>query len=253
MIIGWKQSDCAGSVAFSQRLQQKDPRSPVTDQTETVASQEAQCERLDMNHVRRNSEFHDSFRVPLVALLWVATLVGAGPARSQSAPAASIDAGTLIEQIKTEIQEARKLKTRPTLSIKNVKITLKTVAERNAEGGIKFVIPIFPVSVNASAEVSSAATQVISLSFKPEGPINIGAKSSLGLADAINSAKVAIQTAMSSEPPFKLDELNYEADFVLKADTKGGFSFWIVDLGSAGLSKSSMQHVTVELSPSVTP
>ena len=126
----------------------------------------------------------------------------------------------MIEQIKIEIQEARKLKTRPTLTINNVKITLKAVAERSADGGVKFVIPII-----GSAEVTNTTTQVLSLSFKPEGAIDIGAKTSLGLADAINAAKVAIQTAMSSDPRLELDNLVYEADFILKADAKGRFSF----------------------------
>jgi hypothetical protein len=170
-------------------------------------------------------------------------LVGLG--YGQPAPPTFLDAATVIEQIKVEIQEARKLKTRPTLAIKNVKVTLKAVAEHRADGGVKLVIPILPI--NGRAEVANTTTQVLSLSFKPEGAIDIGAKSSIGLADAINAAKLAIQTAMSSDPRFKLDGLVYEADFVLKADAKGGFSFWVFDVASE-LAKSSTQHVSVELS-----
>ena len=126
-----------------------------------------------------------------------------------------------------------------------MKITLNAKAERSADGSVKFVIPIIPV--NGSTEVAYTATQVLSLSFKPEGAIDIGAKSSLGLADAINAAKIAIQSAMSSDPRFKLENLVYEADFVLKADAKGGFSFWVFDVG-AEIARSSTQHVAVELS-----
>jgi len=121
-----------------------------------------------------------SIRTPFIGLLWLASLFGAaGPVYCQPAPPTSVDAAGLIEQIKIEIQEARKLKTRPTLTIKNVKVTLKADAERSADGGFKFVIPIIPV--NGSAEFTNTTTQVLSLSFKPEGAIDIGARSSLGL------------------------------------------------------------------------
>jgi len=53
---------------------------------------------------------------------------------------------------------------------------------------------------------------------------------------------------MSSEPRFKLDDLVYEADFVLKADAKGGVSFWVFDVGGE-ITKSSTQHVEIEMSP----
>lgn len=195
-------------------------------------------------------DYHMSIKISFSGLLWLACLIGGtGPGYCQPAPLTSLDAAALIEQIKTEIQEARKLKTRPTLTIKNVKITLNTKAERSADGSVKFVIPIIPI--NGSTEVAVTTTQVLSLSFKPEGAIDIGAKSSLGLADAINAAKIAIQTAMSSDPRFKLDDLVYEADFVLKADAKGGFSFWVFDVG-VEIAKSSTQHVAVELSPAET-
>src|SRR4051794_1585550 len=188
-----------------------------------------------------------SIRIIFVGVLCLINLFGtAPPVYCQPAPPTSLDATTLIEQIKTEIQEARKLKTRPTLTIKNVKVSLKANAERSADGSVKFVIPIIPV--NGSAEIIKTNTQVLSFSFKPEGSIDIGAQSSLGLADAINAAKIAIQTAMSSEPRFKLENLVYEADFVLKADVKGGFSFWVFDIGGQ-FSKSSTQHVEIELSP----
>jgi len=187
-----------------------------------------------------------TFRLLLGGLAWLASITfAAGPTHSQSASPTRLDAAVLIEQMKTEIQEARKLKTQPTLTIKNVKVTMNAVAERSAEGGVKLVIPVIPI--NGSAEVTNTATQVLSLSFKPEGAIDIGANTSLGLADAINAAKVAIQTAMSSEPRFTLDDLTYEADFVVKADAKGGFSFWVFDAG-ASLMKSSTQHIQVELS-----
>ena len=56
---------------------------------------------------------------------------------------------------------------------------------------------------------------------------------------------------MSSEPHFKLEDFVYEADFVLKADAKGGFSFSVFDIGGK-ISKSSTQHVEIELSPAET-
>ena len=187
-----------------------------------------------------------SNRISLFGPLLLAMLVEtAGLGYGQSPLPASLDAGALIEQIKTEIQEARKLKTRPTITIQNVKITLQVVAERNADGGIKLVIPAIPIS--GSVETMKTTTQVLSLSFKPEGSVDIGGKSSLGLADAIDAAKVAIQTAISSDPRFKLDNMMYEADFVLKVDAKGGFSFWVLDVG-AGISKSLTQHIEIDLS-----
>jgi hypothetical protein len=206
-----------------------------------------------MNQLKLKIRDRTSSRILLVALLLQSTLIGtAGPARGQSAPASSVDAATLIEQIKNEIQEARKLKTRPTLNIKTVAITLKTIAEQSADGGVKFVVPILPVSITTSGELKNTTTQTISFTFKPEGPLDIGAPSNLGLADAINAAKLVIQKAMSSEPHFKLEGLVYGADFVLKTDAKGGGSIWLFDVGTA-LSQSATQHLSVEFSPAETP
>jgi hypothetical protein len=74
----------------------------------------------------------------IVGFVLLASLFGgSGSGYCQPVPPASLDASALIEQIKVEIQEARKLKTRPTLTIKNVKVTLKAVAERSADGSVK--------------------------------------------------------------------------------------------------------------------
>ena len=204
------------------------------------------CVSKNMNCLSSSTKSRVSTKTPL-AVLCVASILGAGSsAFSQSV--SSVDAAALIEQIKTEIQEARKVKMRPTLTIKNVKVTVKAIAERSVDGGIKFVIPIVPVSINTTADVNNTITQTLSFSFKPEGSADIAAKSSLGLAAAINAAKVVVQSALTSEPRFKLDDLVYEADFVLKADGKGGFSFWVFHAG-AEISMSSMQHIEIELSP----
>lgn len=133
------------------------------------------------------------------------------------------------------------------LAIKSVKIDLKAAAERSADGSVKMVVPILPV--NGSGQIAKTTTQELSLSFKPEGSLDIGAKPSLGLADAIKAAKIVMEKAMSSEPRFRLDDMSFDADFLVQADGKGGFSFLVFDVG-AGFSNSSAQHISVELSPS---
>jgi hypothetical protein len=199
-----------------------------------------------MNQRRRLSA-HLSPAWPLsIALLSLSlAITSTAPARSQPANSDAVDAARLLETIKQEIQEARKLKTRPILNIKSVTVTLQTIAQQSADAGIKLVVPILPISLTGT--VDHQVTQTVALSFKPTGAIDVSTSSTLGLAEAIKSAKLAAQAAVSSDPKFLLDNFTYDAEFVLRSDGKGSFSFWVFDVGGV-ISRSAKQHIQVQLS-----
>jgi Trypsin-co-occurring domain 2 len=200
----------------------------------------------------RNSSNIEVRRFPKVPFLGVLSLLifgGADPAWSDDLTTPSVGADQLIKQIKVEIQEARKVKSQPILNISSVTVSLKAVVQKDVQGGIKLAVPVVPISGNISGGVTSESTQTLTMSFKPEGALEISGKPSLGLAEAINSAKKAIQVAMTSDPKFKADHITYDADFVLKADASGGFTFWFFEIDKVEASKTFVQHLEIELTP----
>ena len=177
--------------------------------------------------------------------LTVKLIVGIGAVLLNALPLFAQQADTLpvenvVGQIKLELQAAALDNTEPNLAISYVDVSLATKTETDANGELKFTVPIYSdVSLEANAELASQATSRIEFTLTPNASTNTSTVESLGLLEAYDAIRSGIRAAVSSPPEMTMASVKYRTDFILTREAGGKVRFLFGSVGAGILTTQS--------------
>jgi len=158
-------------------------------------------------------------------------------------PPHTVGIDLVINAIRDALKEAQDNNVPNFPPLKNVDITLSTVASN--EGGAKFKILVFPVG----GEVSDERPSTLKVTMKPPTTMEVGrvaidpAKYKKALAAALNVAKEAVVAANhASTPRLDTTKIEFEIHFTVKKDGEGSISLEPIGLDDSGKLFKSQVH-----------
>ncbi len=139
---------------------------------------------------------------------------------------------SVIEAIKTEIQAAQLDTAEPRLKIEFVDVELAVRTSRQANGGVKVEVPIFPqAALEAGSSMSLGAGSRLGFTLTPDQDTDVSSQERLGLKLATDAIRAGIREALAKPPSMALSRIIYEVDFVLSRSTTGRVSFFFLSVG----------------------
>ena len=132
---------------------------------------------------------------------------------------------TLIGEVKTAVQRAQVDLNRRNLKVSEVELNLKTVMDKQGEGGLEFKIAPLDLGLALKGKISESAIQTISLKLVPTLPgMELESSPSDEINLAINAIVQAVDEALSTKPSFVLSDATIELNFATTEEGNANFS-----------------------------